>query len=257
MRKIHILILFLLPGLMHAQYGGTISTDRPGQALGTSAVGKKTIQIQTGINTNTLGYESDLRSRTILSNTVIRLGLFERLEINGMFNWQNDRNKFMDETTSTSGVSNTEVGARFNIRQNKGVIPALGLQGSLLLKAQSSDYQRDKLGSRIVLTSGNAINEWLSVATNLGVGWDGNGDGARSIYVLNFSFALTEKLSAVAEVYGSFNEFDANYDAGLGYLVNNNLLIDLSAGWQGDSQVSDWFIDAGISWRLDWRKENH
>ena len=254
MRKISFFILALLPVFLHAQFSETLSTDRPGQALGVNTVGKKTIQIQTGINSNFMHDDLENKYSTILSNTVIRIGLFERLELNGLINWQNDQMNINGESGSTSGISDTELGARWNILENRGAIPSLGLQGSLLLKAQSPEYARDKMGSRIVLATGNKINNWLSINTNLGVGWNGNGD-AQSIYVLNFSMGITDKLGAIAEVYGSFNEFDANFDAGIGYLLTNNLQIDLSAGWQGDNQMNDWFIDAGVSWRLNWRKE--
>jgi hypothetical protein len=247
-------MLLTLPMLLKAQYSETISTDRPGQAIGTSAVGKSTAQIQTGLNTNFMSWDDDYKSRTLLSNTVIRIGIIERLEINGTFNYQADKIEMPADERNTSGVSSTELGARLGIIKNEGAIPALGLQGSLLLKAQSPEYQRDKLGTKIILSTGNTINNWLSVNTNLGLSWDGNGNGAQSLYVLNFSLALTDRIGAVAEIYGSFNEFDANYDAGISYLINNNFLLDVSAGWQGDDGVSDWFIDGGISFRIDWRE---
>ena len=246
-------ILLFSSLLLKGQYSETISTDRPGQAIGTSAVGKKTVQIQTGLNTNFMSPNDNMRSRTLLSNTVFRVGLIEQLEINGTFNFQDDKVELADEEHKTSGVSSTEVGARLGIIKNEGAIPAVGLQGSLLLKAQSTEYQRDKLGTKVILSTGNTINNWLSINTNLGLSWDGNGTGAQSLYVLNFSLALTDRIGAVAEVYGTFNEFDANYDAGLSYLINNNLLLDVSAGWQGESGASDWFIDFGVSFRLDWR----
>lgn len=255
MRKIPLLILAILPVLLNAQFGETLSTDRPGQALGANTVGKKTIQIQTGLNSNFIHDDLSNNYTTILSNTVIRVGLFEQLEINGLINWQNDFTDINGESGSTSGISDTELGVRWFLLENRGAIPSIGLQGSLLLKAQSPEYARDKMGSRIVLATGNKINNWLSVNTNFGLGWNGNGDAPQSIYVLNFSLGLTNRLGAMVEVYGSFNEFDANFDAGIGYLLTNNLQIDLSAGWQGNNQLSDWFIDAGLSWRLNWRKE--
>ena len=254
LRPIVILIILAVPVLLKAQYSETISTDRPGQAIGTTGVGKSVVQVQTGLNTNWININDNYKSRTLLSNTVVRFGLLEWLELNGAFNWQDDKVEMGAESTNVSGVSSTEIGTRMNILGNKGAVPAIGFQASLLLKAQSADYKRDKLGSKFMVTTGNSINDWLSVATNLGITWDGNGNDPQSLYVLNFGFAITDKIGAIAEVYGSFNEFDANYDAGISYLVSNNVLLDLTAGWQGDSDVSNWFIDAGISFRLDWRK---
>ncbi len=243
----------LMPGQSQAQYSETISTDRPGQAIGTTGVGKKVVQVQTGVNTNFVSLDEAVDSRTILSNTVVRFGILEWLEVNGTFNWQADRTEIAGVSSKQSGISYTELGTRMNFLANEGAIPAVGLQASLLLKAQSPEYSRDKLGSRLMLSTGNSLTEWLSLNTNLGLVWDGNGGGATSQYVLNFGISITDRIGAVAEMYGSFNEFDANFDAGLSYLVSNNFLFDITGGWQGEAGVSDWFIDAGLSFRFDWR----
>lgn len=247
-------LLFLLPALAFSQYGETLSTDRPGQAIGPSAVGKRTFQIQTGVNLNTLEYAADYSTTTLLSNTVVRFGLIERFELNGLVNWQRDNMKLGDEENNYSGISNTKLGGRFNFTQNKGILPAIGLQGSLLLKAQSKEYARDKLGTELILTTSNTVNSWFAISTNFGVTWNGEGDDPSSLYVINFGFSLCEKVGMIAEVYGSFNEFDANYDAGIYYLVSPDFMIDFTAGWQGDSDVTDWFADIGLSYRIDWRK---
>lgn len=53
--------------------------------------------------------------------------------------------------------------------------------------------------------------------------------------------------------YGQLDDFSTNYNGGFSYLVNPDLQLDASAGWQGSESLTDWFVDAGFSWRTNWR----
>ena len=244
-----ILISFLAQAAS-AQFGKTIRTGRPGAAIGAYTVGKKVFQIQTGFNYNERELENVFGSNTWVFNSVFRYGIFEKLEVSGVVNIRSDEALTVTGTENQFGVSNTQIGLRYNILERKGAIPAIGLQGRLLLKAQSIDYQRENLGANLVLATGNKITDWLSLTTNWGIVWTGNGGDPNSLYAINASFSLTEKWGAFAEVFGSFNSFSSNYDAGFSYLVNNDLQLDASAGWQGQNGIVDIFIDFGLSWRL-------
>ena len=171
------------------------------------------------------------------------------MEISGVFNWQQDDLITIAGPMKQIGVSNTQIGLRYNILQRKGAIPAVGIQGRLLLKAQSKTYQREKTGAKFILATGNKITDWLSVGTNWMLTWTGNAPTPQGSYVLNLSFSIDEKWGSFAEIYGNLNNFDTNFDAGFSYLVNNDLQLDASAGWQGQEALEDWFIDFGVSWR--------
>ena len=254
MRRFSIAILMLLsPCILWGQYNETIRTGRPGQAIGAYTVGKNVFQLQSGFTYNPI--ENGLiETRSYSHNTVLRIGILERFEINGLVGWQYDLIKNGIDEQNRKGISNTQIGGRLNILERRGAIPAVGIQGRILLKAQSEDFRREKPGSKFILTTGNKITDWLSFGTNWGVTWSGNDQGPESLYIINGSIALTKTFGGFVEVYGSFNQFSVNYDAGFSLLLNNDLQMDISAGWQGDSQISDWFVDLGVSWRIDWRK---
>jgi len=93
------------------------------------------------------------------------------------------------------------------------------------------------------------------MTSNFGVIWNGNNTNPNSLYILNFAFSITEKIGGFTEIYGGFNDFSANYDAGFSILVNNDLQLDFSGGWQGNNGTNNWFLDAGISWRYHWRNK--
>ena len=248
----HILPLVLMimsTQIAFAQFAKTIGSDRPGIAIGAYAVGKNVFQVQTGFNYNEMEQANIFGSNTWIFNSVFRYGIIEHLEVNGVIDFRADETLTVTGTENQFGVSNTQIGLRYNLLEGKGAIPAIGLQGRLLLKAQSEDYRRENLGTSFILATGNNITDWLSLTTNWGLEWSGNDGDPISIYVINTSFSITDKWGTFIEVFGSFNSFDANYDAGFSFLVNNDLQLDVSGGWQGQNEFIDFFVDFGLSCR--------
>ena len=253
MRHIVIAIaIMMIPNLSFGQFNETIRSGRPGQSIGPYTVGKKVVQVQSGVNFNQIDNEMTETS-SFSESTVLRIGVWERFELSGVVNWESNQIRTNGDEEYEKGISNTQIGGRINILEGKGAIPGIGLQGRALLKAQSQAFKRETTGSQFVLATGNQITDWLSLGTNWGVTWDGNNANPRSLYIVNLSFGLSEKFGGFAEVYGSINELTTNFDGGFSYLVNNDLQLDVSGGWQGSEGVSDWFVDLGVSWRYDWR----
>ena len=157
---------------------------------------------------------------------------------------------------NTNGVSNTEFGFRYSITTNKGWRPAIGIQGRLLLKFQDEAYQRENIGTRFIMASGNKLSDSFSLITNWILTPAGNGNGPNYSYVINMSYSITENLSTFMEVYGGLNNFNVDVDAGLAYLLNKDLQLDVSFGLQDENKESNWFVDAGVSWRFDWRNNS-
>lgn len=253
MKNAVLLILTFLPLFAFGQYGKTIRTGRPGQAIGGFALGKDVFQLQSGYNFNQIEKEEASISRTA-HTTILRWGLTEHFELSGVTNWQSDKMNFDTLTTFIGGISNTQIGGRINISKNKGWLPTIGIQGRVLLKAQSEPYKRKNLGSKFIVATGNALADKISVITNWGMTFAGNNQSPTFSYILNLSYSINNKWGTFAEVYGNLNEFSTNLDAGISYLVNKDFQLDFSTGWQGNNEITDWFTDFGLSWRLDWRK---
>lgn len=250
-----IVLVILLPFAASAQYGETIRTARPGQAIGGYTLGSKVFQVQSGISYNEFEDESNNQT-TWLNNNVFRLGIWEKFEISAVVNYRWDDTETATGNRLSQGISNTQIGARYNILEASGAIPAIGIQGRVLLKAQSEVYRREKIGTRFILAAGNRITDWMSYTTNFGLIWRGDGQGPDGTYVLNLAFGLTDKIGTFVEVYGITNDpFTTNFDTGFSYLVNKDFQLDISAGWQGNENIDDWFVDAGVSFRFDWRGE--
>ncbi len=242
-----LLILFSIP--LFSQFNSTIRSGRPGQAIGPYTVGEKVFQIQTGLNINTVKF-APTETKTLLHNTVLRYGILEKLELSSVINWQYDKISSPLEDGTMAGISNTQIGMRYNFLERNGAIPAVGLQGRLLLNAQHDEYQRENLGAQFILATGNKISDQFALITNWLVTWAGNGEDPQFSFVINVPISITEKIGAFVEVYGNLDEFEADYDAGFSYLITDDIQLDFSAGLQGNDHTDDWFIDFGISWRF-------
>ncbi len=253
MKKTSTIMLGFLPFIVLGQYGETIRTGRPGQAIGGFVLGKSVMQIQSGYQFNQIDSEASKMRSTIYS-TVLRFGVSERIEFSGLVDWQTDKLDLDTLTTYVGGISNTQIGGRINLTENKGWVPTIGLQGRVLFKSQSEPYLRENIGGKFILATGNSLSDKLSLGTNWGITWTGNQPKPVAFYIINLSYNISQKVGTFVELYGNLNEFTTNFDAGFSYLVNKDFQLDASAGWQGRNDVSNWFIDFGVSWRVDWRK---
>ena len=76
----------------------------------------------------------------------------------------------------------------------------------------------------------------------------GNGD---LTYSFALGFGINEKASVYLEPYGDLTEFEnhiANNDAGVTYLIKNNLQLDISFGTGIDYTMN--YTSIGVSWNI-------
>ena len=249
---ISLITLFFTTNLQ-AQFAETIRTGRPGQSIGAYALGKKVVQLQAGATYTDIDYGGSLNEQIGDYLAIVRLGLLEKLEISGVINYRNLKLNDSVLNSTRKGINNTQIGLRYNILEAKGYIPAIGIQGRLLLKGNTGDFDRDDVGSKFILAVGQKMTDWLSFTGNYIMTWQGNDQNVQKDYTGALSFPITKRLGGFVEIYGNLDDFTANYDGGLDYTITDNLKIDVSTGWQGEEEVDNWFVDFGFSWRFVWR----
>lgn len=256
MLKKIIIVLILFPFISKAQYGERIRTARPGKAIGAFALGKNVFQLQTGYNNTFINQPSGSNSADEIfsQNTVLRLGLTEHFEISGVVNWATSYQLVDSTQTSVGGISGTQFGARYNFTTNNGFLPTIGLQYRALLKLASKGLQRNTIGSRFILSTGNKLTKKANLTTNWILNFDSFETDPSLNYVVKASYSISKKWSTFIEAFGGFSPGIINFDTGLGYLVNKDFQLDISAGIYDDSLSLEYFYDFGLSWRFDWRK---
>ena len=232
------------------QFSNTVSSDRPGQANGAFSVGKNVLQVQTGLEWNRVKFdETSGKFKGFIWPATFRYGIVERIEVRLNTAYSNYDSDF-------SGVEYTMIGARANLLDGENG-PAVGVLLDLGINALSSeDFKRDNGFGTLMLIAQHSISEKSGITLNFATSWDGLGDHHHWPYVLNFSHSLTDKLGIIIEHYGAFgtNNPEYKFDAGLGYLLNPDLLLDITGGWGTGESITTSFINFGVSWRfVEWR----
>lgn len=248
-----LLFLLLSGGFTYGQYNETIRTARPGQAVGPFTTGKYVFQVQSGLTHG--GFDNgpaNSGNYQELTNS-IRYGLLESFEIRTAFRLRSDRLEIANsEQAKFGGLSFWNVGVRYNIVNGEGYSPSFGFQTDIKLNWIDKSYKSSEIAPRFLLIHGQKLSETFRLTTNWGISWNGNNNDPLGQYVINISFPIGDKLGGFIENYGQLDNgtLIAKWDTGIGYLVHNDFQVDISGGYSKNENMSDWFIDAGISWRI-------
>lgn len=255
-----ILVLFFA-STSFAQYSDIILSDRTANTLSPLTVGKKTIQVQTGFRRDLSSYEQSsnnelLNSRANDGSLKLRYGLFEKLEIIGLVGVLHSG--IINNDTPIMTEPTYGLGARLNLYDGNGAIPAVGVEAVL-----SEAYGFWDLDMTLALRSN--ITERITVGAN--ASWRVE---ERLLYTIKPEFAIKPGLGVFVEgLYRQFNNSilssERNYDlnefaAGFGAycVIGENFVVDGSAGSVFESNeynyaVLPWYFDIGVSYRFDWR----
>ncbi len=253
MRWLILLLLLLVTSALKAQYGESIRSGRPGQAIGPFTVGKYVFQVQSGVTFGREEFDDVDRDHDLtLFNSVIRYGITEHFEISGVLGISTNRENTEFGKNRSKGVSDAQLGFRFNIRDGQVSGPVIGIQNRLRLNILGDDFEQREIGTTTILIIGQNLTEKLGLTANLGITWGGNSLAPVGFYVLNLSHPIGEHISLFIENYGSVNsgDWDTRFDTGLGYFINKDLQLDFSAGYGKNDQLTDYFFDFGVSWRI-------
>ncbi|WP_116125758.1 transporter [Lewinella sp. IMCC34183] len=253
MQHVYVFGLLALPALLAGQYSETINSGRPGQSIGAVPVGRDIYQLETGLSINWIG-EGGNQIADYAETTTIRVGVLERLEVNVDVSGASVLAPADGPNHRDRGINNTEIGIRYQVFEQRGWRPALAVQGHLLLTAQDEDFRRPRTGSSFTLIADWEFSEALLVTANLLRSY--NGDGTQNTeYVTTLGMELSDRWSTYMEVYGALSEtVTANYDGGFAFLIADDVAADVSAGWQGQDGLNDYFLDFGISFRINGRR---
>jgi hypothetical protein len=257
---------------LQAQYHETIRTGRPGEAIGPFAVGSRVFQVQAGIGyldysqytSSTEGdSHAEINGDAFLLGSVFRMGITEHFEVNAGIVYSNGSVTIGDQSTLTqtsnnSGIQVLNLGLRSNIYVGSGWLPSVGFQVNLGMPWLSTDYYANYIHPRLILITNQRMAEKWALTTNWGIFWNGNNAEPLGFYVINVSFDASSKWSVFIEPYGFYKNafFEPHIDGGAGYLVNNNLQLDIAGGLGlGPDDYQDWFVNAGVSWRVRFKEK--
>lgn len=236
-----------------AQYDSKApNSDRPGQAINPNTVGNKVVQLQSGVRYNPWSFNGGPTQHAFGTAHQLRLGIAKKWEVNAAMNFDWGRSDSFGMQDWYGNFSNYEVGVRNNLINGKGIIPVIGGNFSLFVPGNVNAF-----GQKIMISQSN---RWKRISVNGNFGfihlWNFDTDaGSWSYpYVLNVGFNLSDDLSAFVEIFGVFeNISNPFFDGGLNWNVGKNFSLDLFGGWLGSDVTRSWFVEGGMTYRLDWR----
>ena len=234
---------------------GALITDRPDATESPTAVPKGFLQVETGALYDSFE-ENNVKTENFTYNTtLVRYGLLDNLELRLGWNFIEGQttinNKKLDNVTS--GFDPLLLGFKTTISDEKGAMPEIGFLGHLYLPfSASTDYRPETTGVDIRFSFAHTLSEKSSLAYNLGTAWGNDSPEAAYLYTIAYGYSITDKIGAYAELYGDFpedNKANHLWDAGLTYLVNNNVQLDATVG-SSITTGQDLLISAGVSFRI-------
>lgn len=232
-----------------------IVTDRPDQTEAPVLVPKGSLQIETGFM---MEKDEDLTLKSTnytYNTTLIKYGINENFELRFI-------TEYLDETTfdrveskaqSSKGLSPVALGVKIKIAEERGIWPQAALIGHVNMRTGSEAFKPHYTAADFRFTFAHTLSDKFSLSYNAGAEWDGESPQASFLYTLSLGYAATGKLGMFIETYSFFPEGetpDHRFDGGLTYKITNVVQADLSGGLGLNAKAPDYFLSAGLSFRL-------
>ncbi|UCD48844.1 MAG: transporter [Phycisphaerales bacterium] len=233
-------------------------TDRPDQTESSETVRPGFIQFEFGWTHSEDDEGLDATSDS-LPETLIRLGVTNDLELRFGFDgyvWEDTDGVGTDE-----GAGDTEIGVKWKLWEETGRRPQAAILAGTSLPTGQARISSERFDPSIRLACSHTLTETMSLGYNLVGLWtteeDERGDRdttAFLAYSIVLGIALSEQVGTFVEFFGDAPTHSGkpanSFDAGLTYLLANNLQLDLLGGVGLSEAADDWFIGAGVAWRL-------
>ena len=248
--------LALCLGPMLAAAGEPLQPNRPGQADPPTVLAPGVAHIEGGL-TFERQTEGDPDTDTLtVPELELRLGVHERFELQ-LFA-EGFVQEWRDGDENNTGVSDLEFDTRVRLWEQAGWRPATAIDFGLSFPTGSDFATSDGFDPE-----GEILYAWdFAERWNLNGNFDfasetqGKDDSGRHFIFrpeLALGLSVSERVGAFIEYYGVIEEDAANQhsiDGGFTYLVNDDLQLDVSAGAGLNDAAPDFFVAAGIAWRL-------
>src|SRR5688500_6776482 len=226
-----------------------IEADRPDQTETASTVPKGYFQMENGFSIE------DTEPGFIYTHpsTLWKVGVSDYFEIRVITEYINIQ---LDPNPKVDGLVTVQVGFKSRLLDQKGIVPKTSFIGHIALPGLASkQFQQTYFAPAMRLAFQLSIHDRYSVSYNVGAEWDGETPRPVFIYTLALGANIIHGLGIYGEVYGGVpqqREDDAELraDAGLTYLITNDILVDVSGGIGLTDNAPEKYIAVGLSYRF-------
>jgi hypothetical protein len=234
------LLLLFICSAVSGQTTDPINTDRPDQSDGTYTMPKKIFQAETGF---IFGKSGD---HYMMQTTMLRYGITATTEARLLFDY--------GKIGSESGIFAPAISLKQQLVSPNKWRPEITAVGYIRLPFLASQpFRTENPAETFLLAFQNTFSDKCSIGYNMGKTFDKDNALNTWITSVSFSFTATKKLSFFSEYYSSFAKVikpSQNADAGVLWLLNNNVQIDVALGSTVFEQDPNQYITTGISYRF-------
>ena len=233
-------------------------TDRPDQTESSETVRPGYVQFELGWTHVEDNDEADVAADSF-PETLVRIGVLDNLEFRFGFDgyvWED-----IDGLGADDGAGDLEIGLKWKMWEETGWRPQTAILAGTSVPAGQKPFSSDRFDPSVRLACSHTLTETLSLGYNVAGIWvsELNDRGRRETdasvaYSAVLGIALSGPLGTFVEFFGqapSDGGKPANsIDAGFTYLLADNLQIDVLGGVGVSETADDWFVGAGLVWRL-------
>lgn len=245
MKKYILIVAVICSGQLMAQQ---IVTDRPDQTEASSTVPKGSLQIESGIQSTYTENGLDKERQLLAPTTLFRYGLTKGIEIRVLNQLESVKNQTIGK--ESTGMSDLEIGTKIQFLKKENINTEIAFLSHLILPTGSSELSNVNYGTINKLSIAHKINENANLGYNIGYNYFGTGNGDFT-YTLSLAVGISEKFGIYLEPYGELTElknYVSNFDAGVTYLLKDNLQLDFSFGTGINNKMN--YISTGFSWNI-------
>lgn len=240
-----------------------IVTDRPDQTEAPQLTPVGYFQVEIGSQSEYDNNKTDnVNTQSTLYNTTLwKYGVTKNFELRLITEYAADKMQFTsnsdlgDTVISYNGFNPIAVGSKIGLQKEHGIIPSISLITHLELPYLGSEnYKPANIIPRFRFLFAHSLSDRFTFSYNLGAEWEDGSSVSTGIYTASLGASLFGNLSMFVEAYGFLKEnsaADNRLDGGFTYVINNDIQLDCSGGI-GLSEISpDYFISAGVSFRIN------
>ncbi len=228
--------LILVFFFIHTISWGQIITDRPDQTESSVTLPINILQVESGYS---------FQEEEVF-NTLFRYGISNSIELrlntNLLFLDRYNNGLWLDSPK----FGDLELGAKIQIFNFEERHTTIAFLTHLSIPTASKYYSNNEYGTLNRLLVSHDLSKTFSIGYNIGYNKIYREEGV-FIYTLAIAKSIN-KWGFYAEIFGEQenNSFQSNFDAGITYLIKNNLQFDLSFGEGLNNDLS--YFSIGISW---------
>lgn len=248
------------PDAKDADDDDLINADRPGIADGSTVIGAKRFQVESGVQAEYRRQDGD-REHTLFIPTLLRVGLSRRWEarIEGNTFVRTSDFAVTGMTQHVTGLAPFSLGFKYHIADSEGARhPSMGAIIRVFPAWGTSDFRPRHVNGDLRVAADWDFAPKLSLNPNVGVGVYEDAQGkafAAGLFALTLNYLPRKKLNPFIDFGLQAPEAKQGkaaviVDAGAAYIVGRNVQLDVSLGVGAHGQTPPHpFVSFGVSFR--------